>query len=253
MTRQLIINADDCNLTAGVTRGILLAHDRGVVTSTTVLMNLPLSEETVKEIKKRRTLGLGIHLNVTLGMPLSSPSKVHSLVKPDGFFRRPADYEKKRPSIQDLIREYAAQIRLFEKRFGRMPDHIDTHHHLHDRSGFFEAYASVARKWKVPVRRCQFFQKLGERETTSLKTTDYLFGNLEAKFCWTPEPFWGVVENLPEGTNEIACHPGFCDTSLRKISSLTDAREKELNLFSDGKLRKRIANLGVELTHFNRI
>ena len=260
--KQLIINADDCNLTAGVTRGILLAHDRGIVTSTTLMMNLPLAEKTVKELKKRKTLGLGVHLNVTFGKPLTKPSQISSLLKSGGIFRRPDDYQKNPPQVKDMIREYDAQVNFFEDRFGNRPDHLDTHHHLHDRPVFFQALVSVARKWKLPVRRCHFFQKGSDPVSdtgsepfcfSGLKTTDYLYGNLAAKFLWGPVSFWGVVRNLPEGTSEIACHPGFYDAELARMSSLRRMREVELKLFSDGKLRKKLSGLGIELVHFSQI
>ena len=216
-------------------------------------MNLPLSEKTVKEIKKRRLLGLGVHLNVTFAKPLSRPSQVSTLLKPDGSFRRPEDYQKKLPEERDLIREYEAQVKFFEKSFGRKPDHLDTHHHLHNLPVFFRAFTFVARRWRLPVRRSSLFQGFPVREAAALKTTDYLFGNLEAKFLWGPAPFGGVAENLPEGTSEIACHPGFCDAALRQVSSLRGMREAELRLFSDPRLRKKLAGLGIELIRFSQI
>ena len=252
--KRLIINADDCNLTPGVTRGIFLAHDQGMVTSTTLLINLPLEEKTVKEIKKRKHLGLGLHLNVTLSTPLNRTSKVPSLVNPEGRFRRPPDYLKKMPSVKEVIREYDAQIRLFQKRFGIKPDHLDTHHHLHDFPVFFSALSHAAKKWKVPVRRSRIF-RLAEyaSKVAGLQTTDFLFGNLEAHSFWQPDSFLGVVENLPEGTSEIACHPGFCDAELLAISSMRESREKERKLFSDRNLRKRISHLAIELIRFSEI
>ncbi len=253
MAKRLIINADDCNLTAGVTRAILLAHDRGVVTSTTLLMNLPLTDETVNQLKKRRNLGLGVHLNVTLGKPLSLPSQIKSLLKSGGIFKRPEDY-KKNPSVEkDLIQEYEAQLRLFEKRFKTRPDHMDMHHHLHDAPVFFKAYTSVAKKWKLPLRRSSLFQNLSVQEAASFKTTDYLFGNLEAKYLWEPVPFWGVVENHPQGSGEIACHPGYYDAQLRQISSLRQMREVELRVLSDPKAKKKIAEFGIELINFSQL
>ncbi len=252
--RQLIINADDFNLTPGVSRGILRAHDEGVVTSTTVLINLPLEGGTLREIKKRKKLGVGLHLNVTLGKPLNPPSQVPTLVKEEGRFRRPEDYLKKMPSLKDVLREYDAQIRLFKESFGRLPDHLDTHHHLHDHLVFWRALSSLARKYRFPLRRSRIFQ-LGNfnGELEGLKTTQYLFGNLEARYIWEREPFWGVIENLPEGTSEIACHPGFCDQKLRQISSFREGREAELKLFSDRVLRQKVADIGVELIRFNQI
>lgn len=258
--RRLIVNADDCNLTPGVTCGILAAHDRGIVTSTTLMMNLPLEPQTVKEIKKRSRLGLGVHLNVTLGRPLNLPSKVRSLiVDSEGNFKRPADYLKRLPSIQEVVREYSAQITLFEKKFGQKPDHLDTHHHLHDHPLFFRALAECARQWRLPVRRSRTYLS-PQRCLTPLrgqmfrpKTTDYLFGNLEASTYWQKDSLLALLQNLPPGTSEIACHPAYCDPFLRQISSMKEVREKELSLFVDGKLRKLLRLLGIELIRFSQI
>ncbi len=254
MTRSLIINADDYNLTWGVSRGILRAYDEGIVTSTTVMINLPLERRALQELKKRPGLGAGLHLNVTLGGPVSHRSQVATLVKREGIFRRPGDYLQKMPSEREVAREYEAQVGLFVKWFGKKPDHLDTHHHLQDFPLFFRALAGVARRWKVPVRRSRIFQlDQYQREVKGLKTTDYLFGNLEARFIWRKDSFWGVVENLPDGTSEIGCHPAYCDQKLREISSFRELREEELRLFSDRQLRKEITSLGVELTRFSQI
>lgn len=251
--QRLIVNADDYNLTRGVCRGILKAHDEGIVTSTTVLINLPLDEWALRELKKRPNLGAGVHLNVTLGKPLSRASELRSLVQPDGRFRRPLDYFKKLPLEKEVAKEYEAQVQLFVKCLGTKPDHLDTHHHLHDHPLFFRAVAGVARRWKIPVRRSRIFQLDPYRdEVDGLKTTEYLFGNLEARFIWRKDSFWGVVENLQEGTSEIGCHPAYCDRELREISSFRELREDELRLFSDRTLRKKIASLGVELTNFRQ-
>jgi len=252
--RRLIINADDCNLTSGVTRGIFQCHDEGILTSTTLLINLPLEERTVRELKKRKKLGVGLHLNVTLGKPLNLPREVPSLLKEGGIFKRPLDYQKRLPSSKEIVKEYEAQIRLFENRFGRKPDHLDTHHHLHDHPHFFRSLRAVARKWKIPIRRSRIFQ-LSEfkRETSTLRTTDFLFGNLEARFHWDFNSFLGLIEGLPAGTSEIGCHPAFCDASLRQISSFREVREKELKVFASRKLRNILAGEGVELVRFSDI
>lgn len=252
--RQLIINADDFNLTLGVSRGILRAHDEGIVTSTTLLINLPLEETVIREIKKRRNLGAGLHLNVTLGKPVNRPSQVPTLVKEESRFRRPMDYLRKMPSLKEVLLEYEAQVQTFRECFGRLPDHLDTHHHLHDYPLFWKALSSLAEKWKLPVRRSRIFQiKSFNGLLKGVKTTDYLFGNLEARYHWEPKSFWGIVENLPEGTSEIACHPGFCDHNLREISSFREGREAEFKLFSNHTLRRRISDLGIDLIRFNQI
>ena len=265
--RKLIINADDCNLTPGVTRGILKSHDEGILTSTTVLINLPIENKTIRALKARPRLGVGLHLNVTLGKPVSRVAvgarrAVPLLTDSNGQFRRPLDYWKKRPLLKDVVSEYDAQIQLFKKNFGNPPDHLDTHHHLHDDLLFFRALAVVARKWKLPIRRSRIFLAVGaplvgaqkgQAQGLPLRTTDYLFGNLEAKFHWQMRPFLGVIENLTDGSSEIACHPAFCDRALREISSFREPRQEELKLFSNKKLRKTLADLEIELIRFSDI
>ena len=215
-------------------------------------MNLPCSEKTAKDLKKRKRLGLGVHLNVTLGGPLSRPSEIPSLLKPEKRFRRPPDYLEKMPLAKEIEKEYEAQIQSFLKHFGRKPDHFDTHHHLHDHPVFFAALREAALRWKVPVRRSRIFhlEKFSKR-IKDLKTTDFIFGNLEARSHWQEDSFLGVVENLPEGTSEIGCHPGHCDASLRQTSSMQDVREEELTLFAQVKFRKLFRDIGIELIRFS--
>ena len=253
MKRRLIVNADDFNLTPGVTRGILKAHDQGMVMSTTVLINLPLEPALVRRASRRKQLGVGLHLNITLGRPVSPPGKIRTLLKPEGNFRRPLDYFEKKPALGEVIREYEAQIRLFEKRFRKLPDHLDTHHHLHDDLLFFQALSQVAGKWKLLVRRSLIFLSPERGRAFSPKTTDYLFGSLNASSHWQKDSLLTVLRNLPPGTSEIGCHPGFCDPALRGISSMQEVRERELKLFSDKRLRNELARLEIELTNFSQI
>lgn len=258
MKRRLVVNADDFNLTPGVTEGILLAHDQGIVTSTTILINLPLESRTVREARKRKRLGVGLHLNITLGEPVSPPRGVRTLLKPEGKFRRPLDYLGKKPALNEVIREYEAQIRLFEEYFGKLPGHLDTHHHLHDHPLFFKALSSVAKRWKLPVRRstqCHPEEsRLGrEPQNGGVVTTDYLFGSLDAQSFWQRESFLSICEHLPPGVSEIGCHPGFCDRALRSISSMQEARKKELKLFSDSRLRKELRRHEIDLINFIQI
>ena len=85
------------------------------------------------------------------------------------------------------------------------------------------------------------------------KTTAYLFGNLEASTYWQKSSLLKILDNLPPGVSEIGCHPAFCDSLLRQISSMKEVREKELALFSDGRLREAARSLGIELIRFSQI
>jgi len=70
VTRRLIVNADDFGLTPGVSAGILDAHRHGIVTSTTVLVTADIDGEQLARARDSG-IGMGIHVNLTLGKPLT--------------------------------------------------------------------------------------------------------------------------------------------------------------------------------------
>ena len=114
--KVLIINADDCNLTSRVTEAILKAHENGIVTSTTFLLNLPVEPGVVQELLLRKKLGVGLHLNVTLGKPVAKPALIKSLLQKDGRFRKKDQYsEKKLPPVSEITEEFRAQLQKFVK------------------------------------------------------------------------------------------------------------------------------------------
>ena len=65
------MNADDFGLSSGVNDGILEAHAAGVVSSVSVLVNAPGWEHAVAALRGTESLGVGLHLNLTAGEPLS--------------------------------------------------------------------------------------------------------------------------------------------------------------------------------------
>ena len=76
MDKRLVINADDFGLCDGVNRAVAQAHTDGVLTSTTLMANMPAAEEAVKIAKEMPSLGVGIHLNLTEGPPVSKDQSV---------------------------------------------------------------------------------------------------------------------------------------------------------------------------------
>jgi chitin disaccharide deacetylase len=242
MKRQLIVNADDCNLTPGVTQAILDCHDRGILTSTTFMISLPLDSSTVKEMKRRKNLGVGIHLNVTLGRPVSKPSQIRSLLK-EGNFRKVGEQTTKLPKAADLEREYQSQINLFKKAFGSLPTHLDTHHQVHDHPFFLKVLSGLAARNKLPMRRSRLTRETG-------RSTDFIFGNLTVEGYWREEALKTILENLPSGLSEMMCHPGKIDADLRAVSSFTTGRAAEYKLFKSPAIKDFAARQGLSLTHF---
>lgn len=251
--RSLIVNADDCNLTQGVTRAILECHEKGIVSSTTWMVNRPTDSEIVAQVANSG-LGVGLHLNVTSGIPISSPGDVASLVTDHRTFKKKKDYQLSPPAAGELIREYEKQIKLFEKHFGREPTHLDTHHQMHDEPVFFQALLHVARARNLPIRRSvlmrdpQLF-----KAHASVVTTQKLLGNLDAHAFWTVDQLERQLSDLLPGTTEVMCHPGIWDEELQAVTSMTVAREKERALFSSPHLKKVLEKHKIRLIHFGQL
>lgn len=250
MKRLLIVNADDCNLTAGVTRAILDCHDEGIVSSTTFLVNLPVEPATVLALRRRRNLGVGLHLNVTLGSPVSRRFRRGSLTDASGVFRR-WNRLRKLPSAADVTSEYAAQIERFRKLFGRLPTHLDTHHQLHDRFFFLKILCHAARRFRLPVRTSRLSRHAAARPLfRGLRSPESLIGDLRAENYWRCSSLKKALASVEAGTHELMCHPGYVDEDLVRLSSFTKGREVEAHVLCRKELKPILRSRGIRLTHF---
>src|SRR5215203_3148938 len=112
--RQLVVNADDFGISRGVNRGIVEAHRLGLVTSASLMPNLPAAEDALTRAAICPNLGLGLHLTLTAGKPLSPPQQVQTLVDAEGQFlvlgTLLARLSLGQVRGDDLRRELAAQV-----------------------------------------------------------------------------------------------------------------------------------------------
>jgi hopanoid biosynthesis associated protein HpnK len=144
--RRLIVNADDFGFTAGVNRGIVEAHRRGVVTSSTLMANGPAFLDALQLAPTMPQLSVGCHVVLIDGQPMLDPKTISSLVSRDASGRVGRDSGAAR--FRDGIRGFAlralagrldsheieaeatAQIRKLQAA-GIAVSHLDTHKHTH--------------------------------------------------------------------------------------------------------------------------
>ncbi len=62
--RCLIVNADDFGVTAGVNRGIAEAHERGIVTSASLMVRYPAAAEAAQYARRHLELSVGLHVEL---------------------------------------------------------------------------------------------------------------------------------------------------------------------------------------------
>jgi chitin disaccharide deacetylase len=243
----LIVNADDFGLTAGVSRGILEAHRSGIVTSTTLLVNRDIPPAQVEELKASG-LGVGVHLNLTLGAPVSDPRRVSSLVDAGGRFIRDAREAATRAKPDEARIELGTQIDAFRRIMGHFPTHLDTHHHVGRHDPILDLVLDFAQALKVPVRSQDATVRSAARRL-GLRTPDHFMGESGPEPYWSRERTLEHLAALPSGVSEFMTHPGYFDDDLA-YSRYGRQRETELAGLTDAEARRAVERHGIRLAHF---
>jgi len=271
--KQLIINADDFNSDSEKNRGILESAEKGIVTTTTVISNLPLYSETVSSLKNSFN-SIGIHLNITKGTPLSRDAK--TLVDKNGqFFDKQTAWKKSLSKLynhNELFSEFSAQIEMLLDH-GIVPDHIDSNNHLHIFPVFADITAQIANKYKIKLirvpRETFYFSDINFSKTFIKKYFIYSLALMAKKFFLKaglnfPDHFNGIaypsmvsresiikfIKNLPTGTTELMCHPGYV-SDANSFSNLD--REKELLYLTDPEIISEIKKNNIHLITFSEL
>src|SRR6202453_1019094 len=84
MPARLIINADDFGLTRGVNRAIAELHQAKALTSATLMATGAAFDDAVALAHANPALGVGCHVTLTDGIPVSSPQSIPTLLGPNG-------------------------------------------------------------------------------------------------------------------------------------------------------------------------
>jgi len=245
--KVLIVNADDFGLTPGVSRGILEAHARGIVTSTTLLVNREIPPTQIEALHASG-LGVGVHLNLTLGVPVSNPRRVSSLLDTEGRFIRDAREAVSRARTDEARIELGSQIDAFRKIMGRFPTHLDTHHHVGRHDPILDLVLDFARALKVPVRSQDATVRAAARRL-GLRTPDHFMGESGPEPYWSRERTLEHLAALPGGLSEFMTHPGYFDDDLA-YSRYGRQREMELAGLTDAECRRAVEQHGIKLVHF---
>ncbi|MDT2757468.1 chitin disaccharide deacetylase [Enterococcus asini] len=216
----LIVNADDFGYSAGINYGIIEAHRKGILTSTTLMANMPGFDHAVQLSKEYTELGIGIHLVLTCDKPLL---KNHQTIVDDrGNFQKLKFYEKDFSiDLEEVRMEWEAQIQKVLEA-GIDPTHLDSHHHVNTLPGINQVFIDLAEKYDLPVR--------GNFEVPDyLKTCDRFFTSFDGigsdKEIWKPMIWNNLISDCQTyGVVEVMCHPGYVDAELMDRSSFTKGR-----------------------------
>jgi predicted glycoside hydrolase/deacetylase ChbG (UPF0249 family) len=231
---RLIVNADDFGMTEAVNQGIVDAHDRGIVTSASLMATGAAFEHAVALAKTRPNLATGVHLTLTELRPLIGSAGA-SLVGPDGRFpphlvQFAKRHMRGKVALAEVRAELDAQIRKVRDA-GITVTHLDGHMHVHVLPGIAAIVAELAARYGIrevryPAERVSTYmlgnfanlRRLTEQVVLgivcalsplrALRRSDsfvgfYFGGRLDEANLAT------VLGRLPaRGTVELMCHPG---------------------------------------------
>ncbi len=277
--RRLIANADDFGRHPAVSDGILHAHQLGIVTSTTVMINFPGAAEAIRRARVEfPRLGVGVHLCLTAGPPVLPAGQVPTLIGRDGHFPHIADQAGRLDALNlaELQAELRAQIEA-TLAAGVRVDHLDSHHHvtfLHPT--LLDAMLALAAEYDLPVRnpippggfRAQAQAGLappGITPQAAAALEKMVTGRLLTSGVARPDAFLStffdagatlenllhILDNLPAGVNELMCHPGYSRPDLTSNYNLQ--RERELEILCHPAVRERLALQAIELVTFGAL
>lgn len=239
MIKKLIINADDFGMCEGNTLGILLGHEKGLISSTTVMMNMPYAKWALDQAKRYPDLGIGVHLTLTMGKPLLPGKKSYTDDK--GYFLRPSAYEDGFPDgdPDEVYTEWKAQIEAFIQYTGHLPTHLDSHHHVHMEHRQIDVIQRLAEEYHLPIRQTKpIIQPFFPAYTN--------FYGEGVNF----ETFKKICSQDEYETVEIMSHPALIDERLMKVSSYNLPRMKELALLMSDSFKQFIDENNIQLISY---
>ena len=249
--KKVIINADDFGLTSGCNRGIIKAFKEGIVTSATVMMNMPKNGEAIIMARDHGINALGVHLNITAGRPLLPVSKVPSLVCSQGaFYKDHVDFAEP-AKIREVEQEFREQIHAFLKT-GLQLTHLDSHHHLHMRAGVSKIVVELALEHGVPMRKITAGTSCNNQEAEREQapaTPDHLITEFYDEGV-SRENLQELLSKAPGHIIEVMTHPGLSDDELKRASVYTRQREKELEILTSREMIDWIQTQDLELVSF---
>ena len=266
MPARLIINADDFGLTPGVNRAIEELHRAGALTSATLMATGPAFEAAVTIARRNPGLGVGCHVVLTDGMPVSHPDEIPTLLGADGKTFRPGllDFAQAilrgQVSADDITREAFAQVQKLQ-RAGIDVTHLDTHKHAHLFPVVTRSLLHVAQRCSLGAIRNPFEPSWtltlghGSRlRRLSIRGLDRAFRRrFDAQLA--SATLAEILSALPEtGTWELVVHPGYNDEALSQIRTrLRTSRDVEREALLEHVPSLGSSRSGPELIHYGSL
>jgi len=222
------VNADDFGQSAGVNHGVCAAHEQGIVTSASLMVRWPAAAEAAAYGREHPALSLGLHVDLA------------EWVCRDGQWLQ--GYEVVPTADRAAVADEAArQLTRFRELVGKDPTHVDSHQHIHREEPVGGVLVDLAAALGVPLRHYD----------ARVHYCGDFYGQMAAGLplpeAITADSLIRILEDLPEGISELACHPA-AGSDLNTMYN--GERAVELRTLCDPRVGAAIAAFGIILCSF---
>lgn len=224
----LITRSDDLGYTHTGNLAMFDCMRFGIIRSAAILAIAPWFEEAARMACENADLCFGVHMGV-IGewrgyrwRPVLPYSEIPTLVDEDGFlWRSPAEFWANHPNMDELEKEFTAQVNLVRKR-GVQIDYLDTHYIMPDDPRIRPVVERIGKSQGLPIS-CL----LGENRLPDFGIYSVAPEDKESALA-------RILEQLQPGVHLLIGHPGY--PSLEN-DALVHSEPRDLQRLGTGRLR----------------
>ncbi len=278
--KKILVNADDFGRHVLINRAVAEAVERGILRSATLMPGGAAFDDAVEIVRVHPALGVGIHLTLVNGNPVSAAEDIPTLVDETGhFYDNHGIFVKRyfagKVSKEDIRRELFAQVRKMEKT-GLSLTHIDSHQHMHMLPGVIDIALDAAQAIGLSATRisksplftgfsgnpAQLIGRAGLWTLSSLakqrakarhfRMPDH-FAGIVAGTAVTETHLRHIIEHLPSGTTEIMMHPGTDNDVLIKETAWDHDFEAEFAAMTSEAIAGILEKAGIETVSYREL
>lgn len=220
---RLIVSADDFGISPRANRNIRHLVSLGKIDRIGIMMHGIFSAEEVSEISRSRAK-LDVHLDILNEFGEDRRKRQGVLLRGFGFFYK---FVTRKLSLAKVEDDWREQIEKFRETFGRNPDGISSHEHVHLFPPFLKIALKLAKEYTIPYIRfgsssfilrknpyshilhcLKFINHKKFRKSQAVSSESLI------SLDWIKD-MDNFLENLPEGQTEIVCHPEIAEDFVK--------------------------------------
>ena len=267
--KLLIIHADDAGVCHSADSAIMLAYQKGDITSASIMVPCPWFTEIAAFAKSHPEMDWGIHLVLTSEWKNYkwkgvSTSDNPSLLDRNGYFYAATEGVAAHAKVVEAEKELRAQIEM-AKAYGIKLTHIDTHMgSVLASADMMKMYQRLGKEYGlVALVPAAYVKMLAPKMASAIDTTGIMVDNFIMASAMAPADRWKnfynySLQHIKPGLNEVVFHLGFDNDELRAVTiGQTDYgsawRQQDYNYATSPEFKAQLKQNGIQLVTWGEI